>query len=75
MDEKKYQKEYYLKNRENILRRTLEYYYNHQITNEDFIKRKKKYDADYYYKRRINKKKEEHKPIINISKGITITFP
>lgn len=74
MDEKKYQKEYYLKNRENILRRTLEYYYNHQIANEDFIKRKKKYDADYY-KRRINKKKEEHKPIINISKGITITFP
>ena len=74
MSSKEYNHEYYLKHRDRIIKRTLEYYYTNQV-NEDFMKRKRLYDREYYKQKYLKKKENrERNGIINISKGEYISF-
>jgi hypothetical protein len=70
--DKEYSKAYYLKNRINIIERTLGYYYDN-LTNEELIKRKKEYDKQYH-KKRYAKQKQLDKCEFSICKGENITF-
>jgi hypothetical protein len=74
MSSKEYNHEYYLKHRDHIIKRTLEYYYTNQV-NEDFMNRKRLYDREYYKQKYLKKKENRARNgIINISKGEYISF-
>lgn len=73
MSSKEYNREYYLKHKDNIIKRTLEYYYSNQI-NEDFMNRKREYDRQYYKEKNMKKKIERNKIEFSISKGEFVKF-